>query len=69
MRLKLSELEERYLNRESRPEDLELISKLEKEVTDCRELVAQKEEEMKYFKLELLNREENFKIMMHSRIR
>lgn len=53
-------LEDRYKNRESRPEDVARISQLEKEMVDKDELVAKTKEEMLYFKREMLNREENY---------
>jgi len=56
----LSELEERYLARESRPEDLQLIARLKEEVAAKDVEVKKVREEMAYFKRELLNREENF---------
>jgi chromosome segregation ATPase len=57
---RLGELQHRYENRESRPEDLMRIQEL---MEDCeqKEIMVQKTiEEMKYFKLELLNREDSF---------
>lgn len=53
-------LEEKYKNRESRPEDVARISQLEKEMIEKDELVAKTREEMLYFKREMLNREENY---------
>jgi len=60
---KNSELEamhERWLARESRPEDLDTIRGLEMEMVEKDALVKKTKEEMIYFKRELLNREENF---------
>lgn len=48
------------MSRESRPEDIQRIAALEREIKKMEALVKQTQEEMKYFKLELLNREENF---------
>mmetsp|Transcript_9508 Transcript_9508/g.19347 ORF Transcript_9508/g.19347 Transcript_9508/m.19347 type:complete len:1073 (-) Transcript_9508:33-3251(-) len=53
-------LNERWLARESRPEDLERIEHLERELIEKDTLVKKTREEMVYFKRELLNREENF---------
>ena len=53
-------LEEKYKNRESRPEDVARISQLEREMVEKDELVAKTREEMLYFKREMLNREENY---------
>merc|ERR1711871_375807 len=56
----LSELNEKYLNRESRPEDIERIRALEQEMIDKDHLVKKTKDEMMYFKREMLNREENY---------
>lgn len=55
-----SALEERFLTRESRPEDIERIRQLETVLATKDEEIAAIKEEMRYFKLELVNREENF---------
>ena len=54
------ELQHRLDVRESRPEDLAAIEQLRKAVREKDEIVRRTYEEMKYFKLELQNREENF---------
>ena len=56
-----SALEERFLTRESRPEDIERIRQLETVLRTKDEEIAAIKEEMRYFKLELVNREENCK--------
>jgi hypothetical protein len=56
----LSELEIRYRNRESRPEDVERIRELEAEMIDKDHLVQKTKEEMMYFKREMLNREDSY---------
>ena len=48
------------LRRESRPEDIERIRQLAALCAQKDILVRKTQEEMKYFKLELMNREENF---------
>jgi hypothetical protein len=53
-------LEDRYLARESRPEDVARIRDLEREMIEKDELVAKTREEMMYFKREMLNREDNY---------
>lgn len=53
-------LMERYQNRESRPEDIQRIAQLEREMVEKDELVLKTKEEMLYFKREMLNREENY---------
>ena len=53
-------LEKRYLNRESREEDLARIQQLQQEMVEKDELVLRTREEMQYFKREMLNREENY---------
>lgn len=53
-------LEMKYLNRESRPEDLARIDQLTQECIEKEELVKKINEEMLYFKREMLNREENY---------
>ena len=56
----IENLQERWLARESRPEDVEKIQSLEQELVEKDALVKKTKEEMVYFKRELLNREENF---------
>ncbi|GAB5360249.1 hypothetical protein AAMO2058_000611500 [Amorphochlora amoebiformis] len=53
-------MRKRYESRESREEDLEHIKALQKFAAEQASLRKQAVEELKYFKLELLNREENF---------
>jgi hypothetical protein len=53
-------LDEKYRNRESRPEDIMRIQQLEQEMILKDELVAKSKEELMYFKREMLNREENY---------
>lgn len=56
----VSEWEERYARRESRPEDVNRIAELERLVVEKEALVRQTLDEMAYFKRELLNREEMY---------
>ena len=53
-------LEERYQNRESRPDDLARIQQLEYEMVEKDELVKATRDEMLYLKRELMNREESY---------
>jgi hypothetical protein len=63
LKTQLEELEERYRSRESRPEDVSRIMELEQICRENEETIKQQAEEMKFFKLELINREENFNKM------
>ena len=56
----LSAINDKWNNRESRPEDLERIRELEIEMVDKDHLVKKTKDEMMYFKREMLNREENY---------
>lgn len=53
-------LQDKYQNRESRPEDILRIKSLEEEIIEKTDLVNRIKEEMNYFKREMLNREENY---------
>ena len=63
---RLQEAEERYENRESRPEDLELIEQLRQQLYEREMLVKRMEEEKQYFQRELVNRETNFNKVFNS---
>ena len=58
----LAALNDKYLNRESRPEDIARIQQLEQEMVDKDHLVKKTKDEMMYFKREMLNREENYNV-------
>lgn len=60
LKSEMEQMHERWLARESRPEDIERIQNLEREMIEKDALVKKTREEMAYFKRELLNREENF---------
>ena len=62
---RLAEAEERYKNRESRPEDVMRIKKLAELCQEKDAALAKAADEMKFFKLELINREENFNKMFN----
>lgn len=53
-------LQQKYQNRESRPEDILKIERLEEEIIEKTAMVQKIKEEMNYFKREMLNREENY---------
>ncbi|CAF2907696.1 unnamed protein product [Rotaria sp. Silwood2] len=57
---KLDEADERYRNRESRPEDLELMTTLQQTICSYQEQLKKIHDEKKYLKMELINRETNF---------
>ncbi|XP_075059093.1 protein FAM184A isoform X2 [Mixophyes fleayi] len=56
----LTEMEEKYQNRESRPEDLQVISDLKDMVAERDQLIKKLIEDKKFYQLELVNRETNF---------
>ena len=58
--IEYNSLEEKYRNRESRPNDLARIQQLEYEAIEKDELVKTTREEMQYLKRELMNREESY---------
>ena len=52
-----------YEGRPSRPEDLELIRQLQEEVVQKDNLLKKAAEDMKFYKLELVNREDSYNKM------
>ena len=58
-----NEISELYDNRPSRPEDLEIMRRLEYEIEQKDNLLKKAAEDMKFYKLELVNRENNFNKM------
>ncbi|PIO36032.1 hypothetical protein AB205_0009500 [Aquarana catesbeiana] len=58
--ISLTEMEEKYQNRESRPEDLQVISELKDMVAERDQLIKKLIEDKKFYQLELVNRETNF---------
>jgi hypothetical protein len=65
MEARIAELELKYKNRESRPEDVARIKKLAELCQEKDAQIKKTQEELKFFKLELLNREENFNKMFN----
>ncbi len=57
------ELQELYEGRPSRPEDLELIKQLQEEIIQKDNLLKKAAEDMKFYKLELINREQSYNQM------
>mmetsp|Transcript_128427 Transcript_128427/g.363449 ORF Transcript_128427/g.363449 Transcript_128427/m.363449 type:complete len:136 (+) Transcript_128427:3-410(+) len=57
---RLGELQELYDQRPSREEDLERISALETDVHDKDAVIKKLVDEMQFYKLELVNREQNY---------
>ncbi|XP_063773298.1 protein FAM184A isoform X1 [Pseudophryne corroboree] len=60
LQVSLTEMEEKYQNRESRPEDLQVISELKDMVAERDQLIKKLIEDKKFYQLELVNRETNF---------
>ncbi|XP_069582315.1 protein FAM184A isoform X1 [Ranitomeya imitator] len=60
LQVSLSEMEEKYQSRESRPEDLQIISELKDMVAERDQLIKKLIEDKKFYQLELVNRETNF---------
>ncbi|XP_063299543.1 protein FAM184A isoform X3 [Pelobates fuscus] len=60
LQVSLTEMEEKYQNRESRPEDLQIISELKDMVEERDQLIKKLIEDKKFYQLELVNRETNF---------
>nr|XP_033794378.1 protein FAM184A isoform X2 [Geotrypetes seraphini] len=60
LQISLKELEEKYQNRESRPEDLQLIAELKDMIAERDQLIKKLIDDKKFYQLELVNRETNF---------
>ncbi|XP_078068859.1 protein FAM184A isoform X11 [Mustelus asterias] len=56
----LEEADEKYNNRESRPEDLQLITELKEMISERDQLTKKLMDDKKFYQLELVNRETNF---------
>jgi hypothetical protein len=57
------ELQELYENRPSRPEDLEMIRQMQEDINQKDALLKKAAEDMKFYKLELINREDSYNKM------
>ncbi len=64
----LRKMHEKYLNRESRDEDIQLIEALRKNVQEREELLQRLEDEKRYFQMELVNRDTNFNRVFNSNV-
>ncbi|XP_067402760.1 protein FAM184A isoform X2 [Emydura macquarii macquarii] len=60
LQVSLEEMEEKYQNRESRPEDLQLIAELKDLISERDQLIKKLIDDKKFYQLELVNRETNF---------
>uniref|UniRef100_A0A668AQT4 Family with sequence similarity 184 member A n=1 Tax=Myripristis murdjan TaxID=586833 RepID=A0A668AQT4_9TELE len=60
LQILLEGTEEKFRNRESRPEDLQVIAELKDMVTEREALVKKLVDDKKFYQLELVNRETNF---------
>ncbi|XP_046548334.1 protein FAM184A-like isoform X2 [Haliotis rubra] len=66
LQIQLEEAEERYENRESRPEDLELIQQLRDAISEREQRLKEIMDEKRFYQLELVNRETNFNKVFNS---
>jgi hypothetical protein len=57
---KFAELQELYEQRPSRPEDVEMIQDLNEQITQKDAFIKKQEDDMKFYKLELINREQSY---------
>ncbi|XP_009643527.1 protein FAM184A isoform X1 [Egretta garzetta] len=64
--ISLEEMEEKYKNRESRPEDLQLISELKDLIAERDQLIKKLIDDKKFYQLELVNRETNYNKMFNA---
>ena len=60
---RFGELQELYEGRPSRPEDLELMRQMQEDIAQKDNLIKKAAEDMKFYKLELINREESYNKM------
>nr|XP_048281230.1 protein FAM184A isoform X3 [Myodes glareolus] len=58
--MRLEEMEEKYLMRESKPEDIQMIAELKSLLTERDQVIKKLIEDNKFYQLELVNRETNF---------
>ncbi|XP_067558355.1 protein FAM184A isoform X4 [Pseudorca crassidens] len=64
--MRLEEMEEKYLMRESKPEDLQMIGELKAMLTERDQVIKKLMEDNKFYQLELVNRETNFNKVFNS---
>ncbi|XP_072821903.1 protein FAM184A isoform X3 [Vicugna pacos] len=66
LQVSLEEMEEKYLMRESKPEDIQLIAELKAMLTERDQVIKKLIEDNKFYQLELVNRETNFNKVFNS---
>uniref|UniRef100_A0A667GD38 Family with sequence similarity 184 member A n=1 Tax=Lynx canadensis TaxID=61383 RepID=A0A667GD38_LYNCA len=66
LQVSLEEMEEKYLMRESKPEDIQMITELKAMLTERDQVIKKLIEDNKFYQLELVNRETNFNKMFNS---
>ncbi|EPY78494.1 Temporarily Assigned Gene name family member-like protein, partial [Camelus ferus] len=66
LQVSLEEMEEKYLMRESKPEDTQLIAELKAMLTERDQVIKKLIEDNKFYQLELVNRETNFNKVFNS---
>ncbi|XP_006778487.1 PREDICTED: protein FAM184A isoform X5 [Myotis davidii] len=64
--MRLEEMEEKYLMRESKPEDVQMITELKTMLTERDHVIKKLIEDNKFYQLELVNRETNFNKVFNS---
>ncbi|XP_012660510.1 protein FAM184A isoform X4 [Otolemur garnettii] len=64
--IRLEEMEEKYLMRESKPEDIQMIAELKAMLTERDQIIKKLIEDNKFYQLELVNRETNFNKVFNS---
>ncbi|XP_020944651.1 protein FAM184A isoform X4 [Sus scrofa] len=64
--MRLEEMEEKYLMRESKPEDIQMIAELKAMLTERDQVIKKLIEDNKFYQLELINRETNFNKVFNS---
>ena len=57
---RMGELQDLYEQRPSRPEDLEMIKDLNEAIVQKDAFIKKQEDDMKFYKLELINREQSY---------
>uniref|UniRef100_H0WRA6 Family with sequence similarity 184 member A n=1 Tax=Otolemur garnettii TaxID=30611 RepID=H0WRA6_OTOGA len=66
LQVSLEEMEEKYLMRESKPEDIQMIAELKAMLTERDQIIKKLIEDNKFYQLELVNRETNFNKVFNS---
>ncbi|XP_058422360.1 protein FAM184A [Diceros bicornis minor] len=66
LQVSLEEMEEKYLMRESKPEDIQMIAELKAMLTERDQVIKKLIEDNKFYQLELVNRETNFNKVFNS---